>query len=171
MEVSQLASPLKYVLLFAVLVLVQVLICSNILLFGVAVPFLFIYFIIVLPLKVSLNVLMVLSFLLGLIIDLFCDCPGLNSMACLLLSVVKKPLFYAYMPKEDKFINAVPCISTMGWVGYCKYIITLCAIFSLLVFCIELFSFASFGRIILMAAASALFTFILILATDSLVNK
>lgn len=170
MDFSNLAA-LKYVVLFIALVLIQVLVCNNILLFGVAVPFIFIYFIIVLPLDTSINLLMVLAFLLGFFIDLFSDTLGLNSMACLLLSVVKKPLFYAYMPKEDKFLSAVPSIATMGWFSYLKYILTLSGIFCFLLFGIELLSFASFGRLVLMIVSSTVLTLVLMVALDALFNK
>lgn len=171
MEVTNLFSPLKYVLLFIVLVLVQVLVCNNILLFGVAIPFVFIYFIISAPINVSLNLMLVLSFLLGMMIDLFSDTMGLNCLACLLLCALRKPVFYAYVPRDDKFLSTVPCISNVGWSNYLKYILTMSAIFCILVFGIELFGFASFGRIAAMAASSTLFTMLLLLATDAIVNK
>lgn len=171
MEVTQFFSPVRFTILFLILILLQVLVCSNILLFGVAVPFIFIYFIITLPLNISLNIMMVTAFLMGFLVDVFCDTLGLNTMACLLLSIMRKPMFYAYMPKEDKFLSASPSISTMGWFGYVKYILTLSAIFCFLIFGIELFSFASFGRIVVMAISSTVLTFFLLLATDSLFNR
>lgn len=170
MDFSNLAS-LRYVVLFIVLVLLQVLVCNNLLLFGVAVPFIYIYFIIVLPLDTSINLLMVLSFLLGFFIDLFSDTLGLNSIVCLLLAVVKKPVFYAYIPREDKFISAVPSIALMGWLDYLKFILTLSAIFCFLLFGIELFSFASLGRLVLMAVSSTILTLVLLVGLDALFNK
>ena len=170
MEVSGIASPIKSVVLFIVLVLVQVLICDNILLFGVAIPFVYIYFIMGLPLNLSVNILMCLAFLMGFFIDLFCDTMGLNCMACLFLALLKKPVFYAYMPKEDKYISVVPSISSMGWPSYVKFALTLSAIFCLLIFGIEFFSFASIGRILLMAGASTVLTVLTLIATDSLVS-
>lgn len=171
MEITGFASPLKYVFLFIALVLVQVLVCNNILLFGVAVPFVFIFFIITLPMNVSLNMLMCVSFLMGFTVDLFSDTMGLNSLACLILSVVKKPVFYAYLSKDDKFLTAVPSIATVGWAEYLKFIMTLSAVYCILIFGIELFSFASLWRILLMASTSALFTLILVVALDALINS
>lgn len=161
---------IKYVLLFISLILIQVLVCNNLLLFGVAVPFIYIYFIISLPLNLGGSLLMLTAFLMGFLVDLFGDTLGLNCMACLLLSVLKKPLFYAYMPKEDKFIDASPGNRSMGWPGYIKYTLTLSAIFCFLIFSIELFSFASFGRIVAMAASSTLFTLLLLIGVDALVD-
>lgn len=171
MEVSNIASPIKFTFLFVILILLQVLVCNNILLFGIAVPFLFIYFIIVLPLNVGINALMCLAFMMGFLVDLFSDTLGLNCMACLLLSVLKKPFFYAYMPKEDRLAVASPSISVMGWPNYLKYVLSLSGAFCLMIFGLELFSFASFGRIIAMAAASTFFTLLLVITADALFNS
>lgn len=168
MEASNQIPQLRYVLLFVILLLLQVIVCNNLLLFGVAVPFIFIYFIICLPLDVNLNVLMLSSFLLGFSVDIFSDTMGLNSMACLLLSVCKKPVFYAYLPKEDKFKNACPGIASMGWINYIKYLLTISAIFSLIVFGLEFFSFASFFRILAMTISSAILTVILLIGIDAI---
>lgn len=171
MEITKIASPFKYLLLFIGLVLAQVLICNNILLFGVAMPFIFIYFIIVLPLDLSKNLLIILSFLIGFFIDLFSDTLGLNSLAALFLSVLKRPVFYLYMPKEEKFKAAIPSIGTMGWSNYLKYTLTLTGIFCIIVFSIEFFSVASISLMLLMAASSTLFTLLLLLAIDALFNR
>ena len=165
------AASLKYLILFIALVLLQVLICNNVLLFGVAIPFIYIYFIIVLPLDLSLNMLMILAFLMGFFVDLFSDTLGLNSLSCLILAAVKKPIFYAYMPREDKFESAKPSVVSMGWANYLKFILTLSGVFCILIFGIELFSFASFGRIVLMVVSSTVLTLLLILAIDALFNK
>lgn len=171
MEISNIGQPLRYVFLFIVMLLAQVLICNNILLFGVAVPFIYIFFIIVLPLNVSLNVLMLISFFMGFFVDLCSDTLGLNCLACLILAVVKKPVYYAYMPHEDKSLAPSPSPLSMGWDNYLKFILTVSGIFCILVFGIELFSFASFGRIVLMSATSTLFTMLLLIGTDALFNK
>ena len=171
MQTSGILSPFRYVLLFAVLLLTQVLICNNILLFGVAIPFIFIYFILVLPLNTGLNLLMGLAFMMGVLVDLFSDTLGLNALACLLLSVLKRPIYYAYMPKEDKHLDTSPGLTGMGWWNYLKYVLTMSAIYCFIIFGIELFSFASFQRILLMAASSTVFTVLLLLAADSIFNR
>lgn len=164
------SSSIKSVLLFISLILIQVLICNNILLFGVAVPFIFIYFIFNLPLGVNKNILILVSFLLGFSIDLFSDTMGLNSASCLILALCKQPVFYSYMPREDKNIDITPSIKTMGWENYIKYALTLSAIYCIIIFAIEYISFSSFWHIILMTVSSTILTSILIIGTDSLVS-
>ena len=72
---------LRYFFLFIVVVFLQVTIGNNIHLLGVAIPFLYIYFIIRLPLSLSVNWTLTLAFILGLVIDIFSNTPGMNALA------------------------------------------------------------------------------------------
>lgn len=160
---------LNYTVIFIVVVLLQVLIFNHVALFSVAVPFIFILFLIRLPLDFNLNLLYTLAFLLGFSIDLFSDTPGVNSLSCLILAAMKRPIFYAYVPRDDKTVNMIPSLSTMGWAVYSKFLISMTSLFCLLNFSIEYFSFASVNEIIIMTAASSVLTFLIIMAADSLI--
>lgn len=162
------STTMRFTGLFVVLVLLQVLIFNHILLFGVAVPLIFIYFIISLPIGINLNLLYTLSFLIGFIVDVFSDTMGLNSLSCILMSVVKTPVFYAYIPRDDESRFMYPSIRSMGWMNYSKYLISMTAIYCLLLFVIEYLSFASFGLILLMFAGSTILSFFLMLAAESI---
>ena len=162
------STTIRFFGLFVALVLLQVLIFNHILLFGVAVPLVFIYFIISLPVGMNLNLLFSLAFLIGFIVDVFSDTMGLNSLSCVLMSVVKSPVFYAYIPRDDQTRFVYPSVRTMGWVAYSKYLITMTAVYCLLLFMIEYLSFASFGMILLMFAGSTVLTFFLLLAVESI---
>ncbi len=157
---------LQYLLLFIVLTLLQVLLFNNLVIFHTSVCFIFIYLIIRLPLSLSTNWLLTISFISGLAVDIFSDTPGVNSLAAVLLAVVKKPVMFLYVSKDDKTKDATPSIQTMGWSAYSKYLLTLSAIFCLLSFTIEFFNFADIRHILLMAGASTIFTFIILLCTD-----
>lgn len=154
--------------LFPILILLQVLICNHIMLFNLAVPFIFIYFIVRFPIGVSGNWALTLAFFLGLIVDIFSDTLGVNALACTILAGIKPTVFYAYVPRDDKTKRIVPTISSIGWQNYSKYLISLTTIFCLLEFGIEYFSFAGFEEILLMALSSSLLTFVVILGVDSL---
>ncbi len=161
---------LALALLYILLILVQVLICNHIMLFHIAVPFIFIYFILRLPVGISQVLVLTLAFMMGFLIDIFSDTPGVNSLAATLLAAVKTPVFYAYVPRDDKTKRVIPSIATVGWQNYSKFALTMSAIYCLIVFGIEFFSFAGIERIILMTLASAVFTFLLVIAVDSLLN-
>lgn len=156
--------------LFIAMLLAQVLICNHILLFGMAVPLIMVYFIVRTPIDMNSNLLLTLSFLLGLAVDICSDTPGLNAFACTITAAVKKPVFYAYVQHDDRMKEVTPNILTLGLADYCKFLFTMTGIFAFIVFSVEYFSFADFKEIILFTAGSTLLTFIIILGTDSLVT-
>lgn len=162
---------LAMALLYVLLILVQVLICNHIMLFHLAVPFIFIYFILRIPIGVSQITELTLAFFMGFLIDLFSDTPGVNALASTILAAIKPTVFYAYVTRDDKTKRIIPAINTIGWQDYSKYAITMCLIFSFLVFTIEFFSFAGIEEIVLMSLSSAVLTFALVIAMDSLVNS
>lgn len=155
--------------IYILLILVQVLICNHIRLFGVAIPFIFIYVIIRLPLTLSTTSLLSWAFLGGLAVDLFSDTPGLNSLSCTILAIVKRPTLFAYVARDDRTRDIAPSLGTLGFSYYAKYMLTMCAIYCFLLFTIEYFSFADVKEIVIMAVSSSLFTFLLLLGIDSLV--
>lgn len=154
--------------LFIALVLAQVLICNHVILFNVAVPIIFIYFIIRLPTGLGLNWLFTFSFLLGFAVDIFSDTPGVNALACTLLAVCKRPMLYAYVPRDDRTKDIIPSLSSLGPAVYAKYLLTMVAAFCLMAFSIEYFNFANVSDIAIMASASCVFSFLLLLGLDSL---
>lgn len=153
------------------LVLVQVLVCNNIMLFNVAMAFVFIYVIIRLPMDLSVNWLLTWAFLSGLSVDIFADTPGVNSLACTLLAMLKRPMLYAYIPRDDRTKNIAPSLSSLGFAVYGKYLFSMVTVYCLLAFSIEYFSFADVKEIVIMSVASAILTFLILLGIDSLMAK
>ncbi|MDE7438009.1 MAG: rod shape-determining protein MreD [Muribaculaceae bacterium] len=164
-------SILQYILITAVLVLAQVLICNHIMIFNVATLFIFIYVIINLPLSLPTGWLLTWAFLSGLIVDIFSDTLGVNALACTVLAMVKKPVFYAYIPKDDRTKDILPSLSSLGFSVYAKYLLSMTAIYCLLVFSIEYMSIADIKEIAIMSAGSALFTFLILIGLDSLLDR
>lgn len=160
---------LHYIILFIGVVLLQVLICNHIALFNVALPIIFIYFIIKLPISLNPGVLFTLSFLTGLIIDIFSDTPGVNALACTLTAGIKRPVFFAYVDKDDRTENIIPSVAALGIVPFMKYLLSIVVIYCLLAFLIEYFSFANVKEIVIITASSSLFSFLILLAIDCLI--
>ena len=156
---------------FLVLILAQVLICNHIMLFNVAMVFIFIYVIITLPMDLNTNWLLTWAFFGGLMVDLFSDTPGVNAMASTLLAMTKRPVLFAYIPRDDRTKNIVPSLYNLGFSVFGKYLLTMSAIYSVLVFTIEYFNFAAVKDIVIMSASSAAFTFLVLLGLDCLISS
>lgn len=160
---------LKFSLLFLLMFMGQVLICNHIAIFNVAVPIIFIYFIIRLPISMGNGWLFTLAFLMGLSIDIFSDTLGVNALSCTLLAALKRPVYYAYVPRDDKTQYLIPSLSSLGVGTYCKFLVSMIGIYCLLVFSIEYFNLADVKEVVILSASSCLLTFILLLAIDCLI--
>lgn len=82
---------LSLLLLFVVLIPAQAVFFNNLVLFNVAVPLVFIYLIITLPVTYSPSLAMTIGFLTGVSIDALSDTPGVNALACTVLAFVRRP--------------------------------------------------------------------------------
>ena len=157
------------VLILITLVLFQVLACNHIMLFNVSMCFIFIYVIIRLPMDMSTNSVLTWAFLSGLVVDIFSDTLGINALACTILAMLRRPMLYAYVPRDDRTKNIVPSLRELGFAVYGKYLLSMSLVYCLLVFTIEYFNFADVKEIVIMTLASAAFTFIVLLGVDSLI--
>lgn len=157
---------IKFTLMFIALTLCQVVVFNHICLFSVAVPLVFIYFIVKLPVTLGVSWVMTLSFILGLTVDIMSNTQGMNSLASTILAVTRLPVLHLYMPRQDTLSNPEPSIRTLGPAIFMKYAITLTAIYCTLFFIIEAFAFFNPVHMILKIASSTLLTFIVIMAID-----
>ncbi len=164
-------SIVTFTLMFVILVLVQALLMNHIVLFGSAVCFIFIYFLIKLPLDLSANILLTLGFMLGLSVDMLSDTQGVNALACTILASLKRPVFYAYVQHDDHVRGIEPGMTTMGWLNFGKYLLSMSAIYSLVALTVEYMSSAVMIELLIKVASSTIFTFLMILAFDSLIYK
>lgn len=165
-------SIVQNLLILLCLILVQVLICNHIMLFNVAMAFIFIYVIINLPMHLNTGWLLTWAFFSGLTVDIFSDTLGVNALACTILAIIKRPVFYAYIPKDDRTKEIEPSLANLGFSIYSKYLLSMVAAYCLMVFSIEYFNFADIKEILIMSASSALLSFLILIGIDSLiVNK
>lgn len=67
---------LRYALAFIVLLPAQGVVFNHMTLFSVAVPLVFLWLLVSVPVTVGTNLTMLLGFLTGLGVDIFCDTPG-----------------------------------------------------------------------------------------------
>lgn len=157
--------------MFLALTLCQVVVFNHICLFGVAIPLVFIYFIIKLPVTLGVNWVMTLSFLLGLAVDVLSNTQGMNALACTILAATRLPALHLYLPRQDAISNPDPSVRTLGPAIFMKYAVTLSAIYCALFFIIEAFTFFDPINLLLKAASSALLTFIIIMAFEGFASS
>lgn len=152
-----------------VLVLAQV-VCNKIILFNVAMPIVFIYLILRMPMSWHPNITMTVGFVVGLIVDIFNNTPGMNALSCTVLAGVRHAVFNAYVPREDEMTDPIPSIESLGIAVYFKYMFTLVLLYCTLLFFIQAFTLRNVLLTLARIAASTLLTTIILLGVDSLVS-
>lgn len=127
---------IRGLLYFVVLALIQVLILNNIHFLRIATPFLYLYFIVKMPVGSSRDLVVLFSFLIGLVIDVFSNTPGMHAAACTLTGFIREPLIRFYMGK-DLPDGIYPSYKTFGYGGFFRYVLSLVLIHHVTLFLIE----------------------------------
>jgi len=153
---------------FVVLVLLQVFLLKNISLYNLSMPYLYILFVMLLPLETPNFLLFLLAFLMGIIIDMFYDTPGLHAAASVILAFVRV-LFVSVTVQRDGFdAEPEPTLGNMGFRWFLTYSTVLILIHHFFLFTLEVFRFSEIQYTLLRFLSSSLFTLFLILITSFL---
>lgn len=151
---------------FILLICLQVFLLKNMGYYSLAVPFVYILFILLLPFKIPNGLLFLLAFLTGLTVDVFYDTLGLNAAACTVLAFVRI-FFIKVTVQRDGFDNEPdPSLGIMGFRWFFFYAIILTLSHHLVLFTFEAFSFSEFGYTLLRVIFSSIFTVVLILLAE-----
>jgi len=161
---------LQFILLTIILVLAQVLVFNHVSLFNMAVPMVFIYVILRLPITLSLNWMLTIGFFLGLTVDIFSDTYGMNALGCTLLALCRRRILRLYVPREEDLTKPEPSMLSLGSNIYLKYLLTCTLFYCLLIFTIEAFTFFHPLQLLLRVVFSTLLSMIIMLGIDSLMT-
>lgn len=144
--------------LFFVYVLVQVLILRNLVLFNTAFCFLYIAFILLLPIETNPLALMVMGFVLGFTIDIFYDSMGLHALATVLISYLRNYWLAAITPQGGYDSNSTATVMANGLQWFLVYSLPLVFVHHTVLFFVEASGFTLFWYTMLKIVASLLFT-------------
>ena len=144
---------------FVLLLLVQFLICNHINFLGYINPYIYIIFIFLFPIREERLILLLASFLLGMMIDLFSDSGGVHAAAAVSLAYVRPILLKSsfgmlYEHQSIKF-------STTEIGSLISYISIGTVIHHLILFSLEIFNISNILLILQKTLFSSIFTIIL----------
>jgi rod shape-determining protein MreD len=96
-------------------------------------PFLYILFLLMLPININKILLLVIALLTGLTVDLFSNTYGLHACAALLVAFVRPFLIRAFanISPKDYSKSITPSLSTIGFGRFVSYAGTSCLAFAL----------------------------------------
>lgn len=151
---------------FVVFVVIQIWVLNNIHFLRIATPFLYLYFIIKLPVGISQTQVVFFSFLAGLTIDTFTNTPGMHAAACTLAGFAREPLIRFFMGK-DLPEGIYPSYKTFGFGGFFRYVVAFVVLHHVALFLLESLTFFDPVFLIVRIAASAVMTTLLICTVEA----
>ncbi|SFK65059.1 rod shape-determining protein MreD [Proteiniphilum acetatigenes] len=157
------------IVLFVALILLQTLLLNRISLFGIATPVLYIYFLLKLPVGRNLYYVITSAFLMGLIIDIFLNTPGMNAAAITIVAALRKNILGLFFEREG-YDDFVPGINTAAG-PFVRFTIFMVLLHLTLLFFIESFTLFNLKNTLLRIATSSVITIPLIIALDSLMFR
>ncbi len=154
----------KYISRFVLIVSIQVLLLNSIFFVGYINPYAYILFIILLPISISKNQLLLLSFFLGLVIDMFQNSMGSHAFACVLIAFLREKILIFITPqiRNKKQGSVEYSINEFGLQSAIIYASLITFIHHLFLFSLEVFDFDPI-YILLKTIPSSIFSVILII--------
>jgi rod shape-determining protein MreD len=158
-------SILRFGLIFILLILLQVLLLNNIQFSGYINPYVYVMFILLLPVEVPSWLLLLLSFATGLIMDFFSGSPGMHSSATVLAGFVRPYILRIISPRDGYEPGSDLSMLTYGFRWFLIYTLLIVLVHHTALFYLEVFRFVDFFRTMLRVLLSSLFsiTFILLI--------
>jgi len=153
---------------FLFLVLFQVLVLNQINLGGYSNPYLYVYFILLLPFVTPRWLLLILAFFLGISIDLFTNTYGLNAAATLLMAFCRPYVIRAISHEPEEDLGIQPSLRAEGFKWFFTYSFILVMIHHTALFYLEIFRFTEFFQTFLRVLTSTAFTLVLIFISELL---
>lgn len=163
-------SIVKEILWLVVLVLVQALVLNRVHILGYATPLPYIYLVLKFHAGSSRDANLIWAFILGLLVDIFSNTPGLASASTVLLAMFQPFFLKLFSIKEDN-AETDPSAREMGNGAFIRYVVT-CVLFHHIAFyLLDSFSFFHWSDVLINIGGSAVFTSLLIFALEGISSK
>jgi rod shape-determining protein MreD len=144
---------------FILLLAAQVLVFNNINFLGYINPFPYILFIILYPVNSNKTGLLVASFFLGLMVDMFCNSGGVHAASCLVLAFVRPYIFkFAFgLSYEYQTVKINDVLTPQRF----SFLLVAVIIHHFILFLLEIFQMSFILEILLKTILSTIFTIII----------
>ena len=162
---------ISYFIRFSLLIIVQIFLLNNVQFSGLLNPYLYVYFLIVLPVDFSPNIGLFVAFAMGIIIDMFSQTMGMHTISAVFLAYAR-PYILRYMAPRDGYeFSRNVSIKQMGWLWFLTFSGLMVFLHHFVLFFIESFRMSGLGYTMLKAVGSSLLTLTLIIIVQLLFNR
>jgi rod shape-determining protein MreD len=163
---------LSNLLRFALLVLLQALVLDHLdLAHGWVVPYLYVLFLLMLPLELPDWATLLVGAITGLVMDLFTSTPGMHTSACVVMAYVRTWMLRLLRPRDGYEFGRQATIGDMGIAWWLTFAGVLILAHHLWFFFVEVYRFSDLGSTLLRSLLSAVFTLALCLLSQALFSR
>lgn len=151
------------VLYFAIYLLAQVMLFKQLVLFNTAFCFVYVAFILLLPIETNSLALMLIAFFLGFSVDIFYDSLGLHSLSLVFVAYVRNIWLTTITPQGGYDTGQGPTLAVNGLQWFMVYSLPLVFIHHFTLFFVEAGGFVIFWYTMSKVMTSLMFTMTVIL--------
>ncbi len=162
---------LVFLFRFLILILVQVVVLNNVQFSGFINPFVYIMFIMMLPVRMPKTFLLLAAFLTGLVVDVFSNTMGMHAAACVFMAYVRPTVLRIMAPRDGYETESSPSVKELGFTWFLIYAAALTFIHHFILFYIEVFRFSEFFTTLLRVLLSSVATLLTIMISQYLFGK
>ncbi len=151
---------------FVIILLLQILVLNNITLPGVFNAYIYIYFIMTLPLSISHSALILVSFLCGLSVDVFSNSLGIHAFTCTFIGFLRPYIITLLKPSGGYNPEDKPRLYSLGFRWFVMYSIIVVFIMHFMLFLIETLSINQILLVLTKTLSSSLLAVIIIILIE-----
>ncbi|MCK8522563.1 rod shape-determining protein MreD [Aquimarina sp. D1M17] len=144
---------------FVILILVQVLVLNHVNFMGYLNPYIYIIFILLAPININKSLFLLISFILGLTIDMFGDSGGVHAAASLVIAFFRPIALRSVFGLSYEFQTVK--LSNISFGEKLGYVILMVLTHHIVLFSLEIFNFSHILLIAKKTLFSSLFTIVI----------
>lgn len=159
------------VLNFIVYLTLQILVVRNLVLFDISFCYLYIGFLLLLPIEAGVILCLLLGFGTGLLVDIFYNTFGIHAAACVFIMYIRRYWLQAVTPRGGYDLGIIPSPHILGLRWFLTYSIPLTMIHHALIFFIEMGGFDLFYFTLIKVIASTAFTLLMVIVVQYILHS
>lgn len=162
---------IRLVIYFLSLLVIQIALLNNVNLGGYVNPFVYVLFILILPVRTPGPLLLAIGFIMGLVVDMFSNSMGMHAAATVFMAYLRPTVLKFMAPREGYETEATPSLREFGVSWFLIYGTVLVFMHHLMLFLIEVFRISELLSILLRVLLSSLATVSVMLMIQYLTDK
>ncbi len=156
---------------FFAYLLIQIVVVRNLVLFDVAFCYVYIAFILLLPIELSVMTAMLLAFTSGLLVDVFYNTLGIHAAASVFIMFIRQKWLTVLTPRGGYDIGTAATPQALGLRWFVTYAFPLVIVHHALIFFIEIATVQLFSYTLAKVFTSAIFTVLMLVIIQYILHS